>query len=65
MKAAGISGGKRRKRRDKINYLAMNSKKKNTRDPYREINEFKKGCQPRSQLVKMRLVISLQIPTIF
>jgi hypothetical protein len=30
----------------------MNSKNKNTRDLYRGINEFKKGYQPKSNLVK-------------
>jgi hypothetical protein len=30
----------------------MNSKNKNIRDPYRGINEFKRGYQPRSNLVK-------------
>jgi hypothetical protein len=30
----------------------MNSKNKNVRDPYRGINEFKRGCQPRSIFVK-------------
>jgi hypothetical protein len=37
---------------DKINELVMNSKNKNMRDPYRGINEFKWGCQPRNNLVK-------------
>jgi hypothetical protein len=37
---------------DKINELAMNSKKKNFRDLYRGINEFKRGYQPRNNLVK-------------
>jgi hypothetical protein len=36
----------------KINELAMNSKNKNIRDLYRGINEFKRGYQPRSNLVK-------------
>jgi hypothetical protein len=39
----------------------MNSKNKNIRDLYRGINEFKRGYQPRS----MRIVICLQIPTLF
>jgi hypothetical protein len=34
---------KREHLRDKINELAMDSKNKNTRDLYREINEFKRG----------------------
>jgi hypothetical protein len=37
---------------DKINELATNSKNKNIRDLYREINEFKRGYQPRNNLVK-------------
>jgi hypothetical protein len=36
----------------KINELATNSKKKNIRDLYRGINEFKTGYQPRNNLVK-------------
>jgi hypothetical protein len=32
--------------------LSKNSKNKNIRDLYRGINEFKKGYQPRSDLVK-------------
>jgi hypothetical protein len=38
--------------KDKINELAMNSKNKNIRDLYRGINEFKRGYQARSNLVK-------------
>jgi hypothetical protein len=38
--------------KDKINVLAMNSENKNIRDLYRGINEFKKGYQPRSNLMK-------------
>jgi hypothetical protein len=38
--------------KDKINELAMNSKNKNIRDLYREINGFKTGYQPKSNLVK-------------
>jgi hypothetical protein len=30
----------------------MSSKNKNIRDLYRGINEFKRGCQPRSNLMK-------------
>jgi hypothetical protein len=37
---------------DKINELATNSKNKNIRDLYRRINEFKRGYQPRNNLVK-------------
>jgi hypothetical protein len=32
--------------------LISNSKNKNMRDLYRDINEFKKGYQPRTNLVK-------------
>jgi hypothetical protein len=38
--------------KDKINELETNSKDKNIRVQYRGINEFKKGYQPRSNLVK-------------
>jgi hypothetical protein len=38
--------------KEKINMFALNSKDKNIRDLYRGINEFKKGYQPRSKLVK-------------
>jgi hypothetical protein len=43
---------KREYLKDKINKLESNSKNKNLRDLYRGINEFKKGCQPRTNLVK-------------
>jgi hypothetical protein len=38
--------------KDKINELESKSKIKNIRDLYRGINEFKKGYQPRTNLVK-------------
>jgi hypothetical protein len=38
--------------KDKINEVAANSKNKNIRDLYRGINDFKRGYQPRSNLVK-------------
>jgi hypothetical protein len=38
--------------KNKINELAMNSKTKNIRSLYRGIIEFKKGYQPRSNLVQ-------------
>jgi hypothetical protein len=38
--------------KDRINKLESNSKNKNIRDPYRGINEFKKGYQCRTNLVK-------------
>jgi hypothetical protein len=37
---------------DKISELATNNKNKNIRDLYRGINEFMKGYQPRTNLVK-------------
>jgi hypothetical protein len=43
---------KRKYLKDKINKLAVNSKNKNIRDLYRGINEFKRGYQPRSNLVR-------------
>jgi hypothetical protein len=38
--------------KEKINELESNNKSKNIRDLYRGINEFKKGYQPRTNLVK-------------
>jgi hypothetical protein len=38
--------------KDKINKPVSNSKNKNIRDLYKGINEFKKGYQPRTNLVK-------------
>jgi hypothetical protein len=38
--------------KDKINELATNSKNENIRDLYRGINVFKRGYQPRNNLVK-------------
>jgi hypothetical protein len=38
--------------KDKIHESAMNSKNKNIRDLYKGINEFKRGYQPRNNLVK-------------
>jgi hypothetical protein len=38
--------------KDKINELESNSKNKNIRDLYRGVNVFKKGYQPRTNLVK-------------
>jgi hypothetical protein len=37
----------------------------NIRDVFRDINDFKKGYQPRTIIVKMRRVICLQTPTLF
>jgi hypothetical protein len=38
--------------KDKNNELARNGRNKNIRDLYRGMNEFKKGYQPRTNLVK-------------
>jgi hypothetical protein len=38
--------------KDKINRLESNSKNKNIRDLYRGVNEFKKGYQPKTNLIK-------------
>jgi hypothetical protein len=35
-----------------MNQLAMNSKNKNIRDMYRGLNAFKRGYQPRNNLVR-------------
>jgi hypothetical protein len=35
-----------------MNELATNSKNKNIRDMFRGMNEFKRGYQPRSNLMK-------------
>jgi hypothetical protein len=43
---------KREYLKDKINELELSSKNKNIRDLYRATNEFKKGYQPRTNLVK-------------
>jgi hypothetical protein len=43
---------KRKYLKDKINEIESNSKNKKFRDLYRGINEFKKGYQPRTNLVK-------------
>jgi hypothetical protein len=52
MKPAGISGIKREDLKDIINELPTHSKDKNIRNLYRGINEFKKGYQLRTSLVK-------------
>jgi hypothetical protein len=43
---------KREYLKDKINELATNGKNKNIRHLYGGINEFKRGYQPRNNLVK-------------
>jgi hypothetical protein len=43
---------KRQYLKDKISETELNSKNKNIRDLYRGISEFKKGYQPKTNLVK-------------
>jgi hypothetical protein len=43
---------KREYLKGKITDIELNSKNKNIRDLYRGINEFKKGYQPKTNLVK-------------
>jgi hypothetical protein len=43
---------KREYMKDKVNELEPNSKNKNIIDMYRSITAFKKGYQPRSNLIK-------------
>jgi hypothetical protein len=43
---------KRQYLKGKINELETNNKNKNIRDLYRGINEFKKGYQPRINIIK-------------
>jgi hypothetical protein len=38
--------------KDKITEIELNSKNKNIRDLYRGVSEFKKGYQPKSNLVR-------------
>jgi hypothetical protein len=38
--------------KDKINEIELSSKNKNIRDLYRGITEFKKGYQPKTNLIK-------------
>ena len=40
--------------KEKINKLDENSKNKNIREMYKEINELKKGFQPRTYVIKKR-----------
>jgi hypothetical protein len=52
-KTSRTFGNKKREYfRDKINELEANNKNKNIRDLYRGINEFKKGYQPRINMIK-------------
>jgi hypothetical protein len=43
---------KREYLKDKCNEIELNSQNKNIRDLYRGITEFKKGYQPKTNLVK-------------
>jgi hypothetical protein len=47
-----VRNGKREYLKDEINELGSNSKNKNIKDLYNSINEFKKGYQPRTNLIK-------------
>jgi hypothetical protein len=47
-----VRNKKREYLNDRISSLESNSKNKNITDPYRGINEFKKGYQPKTNLVK-------------
>jgi hypothetical protein len=51
--------------KDKFDELATNHKNNNTQDLYRRINEFKKGYQPRSKLVKEEKSDLLAVPQHF
>jgi len=48
----------------KIEELETNSKVNNVRDMYRGNNDFKKGYQPRTIIVKTRKESWLQTPTV-
>jgi hypothetical protein len=53
VKLVELSGPKKKEYlKNKINELETDSKNKNIRDLYRGINEFKKGFQPRTNMVK-------------
>jgi hypothetical protein len=43
---------KREYLKGKINELETNNKNKNVRNLFKGINEFKKGCQPRINIIK-------------
>jgi hypothetical protein len=51
--------------KNKINELTAHSKNKNIRDKSKGINEFMKGYQFITTLVKRIMAICLQIPTTF
>jgi hypothetical protein len=58
---AGISGIKVGMSEKRFNENTTNRKKKKNRGLHREINQFNKGYQPTSNIVKMRMVIFLQV----
>jgi hypothetical protein len=63
VKLVQLSGPKKREYlENKINEFETNSNNKNIRDLYRGINEFKKGYQPRTNMVKEENGDLLQIP---
>jgi hypothetical protein len=66
MNSAGSSGkGEYLKGKKKINELATNNKNKTAREVYREANEFKRGYQPRNNLVMNENGDCLHILTTF
>jgi predicted NACHT family NTPase len=56
---------KREYLKDRINELESKSENKNIRDMYRDINDFKKGYQHRTNLIKEERVTYLWILTKF
>ena len=53
MKLVDISGNKKKEYlKARLDELETNSKTKNIRDLHRGTNDFKKGCQPRTNIVK-------------
>jgi len=48
--------------KSKIEEHEPNSKIKNNRTLYRRVSDYKEGYQPRTNLVKIRMVICLQTP---
>lgn len=60
--ADSTSGAKKREYLlDKSNDLETKKTRENVLETCAVINEFKKGCQPRNNLIKMRMGICLQI----
>jgi hypothetical protein len=53
---------KRKYLKGKITDIELNSKNKNIRDLYRGITEFKKGYQPKTNLVKDEMGDLLAVP---